>query len=140
MPQLKSLLGEDSLGLLQGSFAKSQKSENQARKRHINVNFFGPVALGTTPGLSQGQTHFVPGTSPSFLLALHNGSQVYPRDKPSLALGQCRGQRAAQKAYVLKVYVPFVLVCQLSFERYGNGPRSSRAKSKQTGKTHRKRV
>ena len=31
------------------------------------------VALGTTPGLSQGQTQVVLGTNPSFLLILHSG-------------------------------------------------------------------
>ena len=28
------------------------------------MHLFGPVALGTTPGLSQGQTQFVSGTNP----------------------------------------------------------------------------
>ena len=53
-------------------------------------NFFGPVGLGTTPGMSWGQT-------------------LCPRDKPSLSLGQSRGRRAAEKVYVSKVYVPFSL-------------------------------
>ena len=33
-------------------------------KRHININFFVPVGLGTTPGLSGDFTGFVPGTNP----------------------------------------------------------------------------
>ena len=59
---------------------------------------FGPVGLGMTLGLSQGQARFVFGTNPvcrwdnpSFLLILHTGSPVCPWDKPSLSLGQTRG-------------------------------------------------
>ena len=72
--------------------------KKKAHKRKL----FGLVALGTTPGLSQGQTGFVPGTNPLcprdkpwFLLILHSGSPVCPRDKPSLSLGQSQGRRAA---------------------------------------------
>ena len=35
--------------------------------------------------------------------------RVCPWDKPGLSLGQSRGRRAAQKVYVKKVYVPFLL-------------------------------
>ena len=51
---------------------------------------FGPVDLGTIPSLSQEQTQVVPGTNPNrgFLLILHRGSPVCPRDKPSLSVGQ----------------------------------------------------
>ena len=52
---------------------------------------FGPVGLGMTPGLSQGQARFVLGTNPGFLLMLHSGSPVCPRDRPSLSLRQARG-------------------------------------------------
>ena len=101
---------------------------HQARKRHININFLVRLLLGhpgNVPGtnrgcprdkvgLSQGQTQvfsllytveaqFVPGTNP-----------VCPWDKPGLSLGQTRfvpgtfrGRRAAERVYVLKVYVPF---------------------------------
>ena len=41
-----------------------------------------------TPGLSQGQVQFVPGTKPGSLLILHSGSPVYPRDKRSLSVGE----------------------------------------------------
>ena len=63
------------------------------KKAHKHKRF-GPVALGTTPGNSRGQSGFVPvpGTKPGFLLLLHNGSQSCPRDKPSLSLGQSRGR------------------------------------------------
>ena len=79
----------------------------QARKRNINTNFLVP----TKPGLSLGQTHFVPGQAQVLSLFLHNGS---PRGKPRLSLGQSRprdsqGRRAAEKVYVFKVYVPFPL-------------------------------
>ena len=53
---------------------------------------------GISPGLSLGQTRCNSGTNPGFLLILHSGS-----------LGQTRGRRAAQKVYVKKVYVPFLL-------------------------------
>ena len=51
----------------------------QAGKKAHRHKLFGPVALGTTPGLSQGQTeafslgqtHFVPGTNPLFLLLFY---------------------------------------------------------------------
>ena len=59
--------------------------------------------------MSWAQTHFVPGTSPGFLLILHNGSPACPRDKPSLSLGRSQGRRVAEKVYVFKVYVPFSL-------------------------------
>ena len=53
--------------------AKRTSGKRKAHKHKL----FGPVALGTTPGLSQGQTQFVPGTNP-----------VCPWDKPGLSLGQ----------------------------------------------------
>ena len=74
--------------------------KKKAHKRKL----FGPVALGTTPGMSQRQTEFVP----RFPL-IYNASPVCPWDKPSLSLGQSQGRRAAEKVYVLKVYVPFSL-------------------------------
>ena len=65
-------------------------SKTKAHKHKL----FGPVALGTPqecprdkPGLSPGQSGFVPGTNPGFLLILHSGSPVCPWDKPSLSLG-----------------------------------------------------
>ena len=95
---------------------RGQDGTFQASKRHININFLVRLLLGRPrdcpwdkPGLSLGQTHFVPGIKPGFLLILHNGSPVCPRDKPSLSLRQSRGRRAAEKVYVLKVYVPFSL-------------------------------
>ena len=91
-------------------------SNSQARKRHINTNFLVRLLLGRPrecprdkPGFSLGQAHFVLGTNPGFLAILHNRSPVCPWDKPSLCPGQSRGRRAAQKVYVLKVYVPFSL-------------------------------
>ena len=55
------------------------------------------------------------------LLILHSGSPVCPRDKPSLSQGQTQfvpepswGRRAAEKVYLLKVYVPFLLAKQVS--------------------------
>ena len=85
---------------------------NQGKKKAHKHKLFGPVALGTRecprdkPGLSPGQSGFVPGTKPRFLLILHSGSPVCPWDKPSCP-GDIRGRRAADRVYVLKVYVPF---------------------------------
>ena len=70
------------------------------KKKAHKHKVFGPVALGTTPDLSQGQTQFVPGTNPGFLLVFHSGSPVCPSE---------RGRREAEKVYVLKFYVPFSL-------------------------------
>ena len=82
---------------------------------HSKHKRFGPVGLGTTPGLSQGQTGFVPGTNPlcprhkpRYSPNLHDGSPVRPWDKPSLSLGQSRDE-GRQKMVVLKVYLPFSL-------------------------------
>ena len=61
------------------------------KKAHKHKRF-GPVALGTTPSLSLGQTQFVPGTNRGFLLILHSGSPVCPWDKPVLSLGQTGGE------------------------------------------------
>ena len=72
----------------------SQNSPSSGKKKAHKHKLFGPVALGTPrecprdkPGLSPGQSGFVPGTNPGFLLILHSGSPVCPWDKPSLSLG-----------------------------------------------------
>ena len=60
--------------------------ENQARKRHMNINFFVRLVLGR-PRVCPGDfTGFVPGTNPGFLLILHSGSPI----SPGLSLGQTR--------------------------------------------------
>ena len=46
----------------------------RASKKAHKHELFGPVALGTAPGTSRGQTGFVPGTSP-----------LCPRDKPRVS-------------------------------------------------------
>ena len=83
-----------------GSFSVSRHSTKKAHKHKR----FGPVALGTTPGLSwddpglsQGQTQVVPGTNRGFLLILHSGSRVCPWDKPGLSLGQIGGEWRQKK-------------------------------------------
>ena len=67
---------------------------------------FGPVALGTPrecprdkPGLSPGQSGFVPGTNPGFLLTLHSGSPVCPWDKPGLSRGHS-GDEGRKKEFM----------------------------------------
>ena len=87
-------------------------SDLSGKKKAHKHKLFGPVALGTTPGLSPGANWglslgFVPGKNPGLLLILHTGSPVCLRDEPSLSLGQFRGRRVAEKVYVSKVYVPF---------------------------------
>ena len=98
---------------------ESQTSVSQARKWHININFFCPVGLGTTPGLSRfhrvcpwdrsgenlGQTRVFS----LFYTVEARFHRVCPWDKPGWSLGQTRGRRAAQKVYLNKVYVPFSL-------------------------------
>ena len=61
-------------------------------------------------------TGFVAGTNPvkTWVFSLFYTEEarqtlVCPWDKPSLSLGHSRGRKAAQKAYVKKVYVPFSL-------------------------------
>ena len=91
----------------------------QARKRHININFF--------VRWSQFFTGFVPGTNPvcpwdksgeklgqtqEFSYSTKwkpDFTGFVPGTNPGLSLGQSRGRRAAQKVYVKKVYVPFSL-------------------------------
>ena len=76
---------------------------------------FGPVALETTPGLSLGQTQFVPGTNPGCPRDKPRFSPYFTQWKPSLSLGQTRfvpgtnrWRMAAEKVYVPNVYVPFL--------------------------------
>ena len=94
-------------------------SLNQARKRHININFFVrlvPVFTGFVPGTNpvcpwdksgekQGQTQ----EFSSFYTVEARFHWVCPWDKPGLSQGHSRGRRAAQKVYVKKVDVPFSL-------------------------------
>ena len=50
----------------------------QGNKRHININFFVRLVLGR-PRVSPGDfTGFVPGTNPGFILILHSGSPISP--------------------------------------------------------------
>ena len=60
--------------------------------------------------MSLEQTSFVPGTNPGFLLILHHGNPVCPRDKPVWFVpGTIPETKGGRKVYVLKVYVPFSL-------------------------------
>ena len=61
----------------------------QARKRHININFFVRLVLGQT--------------------------RVFSLFYTVKSLGQSRGQRAAQKVYVKNIYVPFSLASSSGF-------------------------
>ena len=88
---------------------------DSAKKKAHKHKLFGPVALGT-PGMSPGQTGFVPGTKWVCPRDKPRFSSCFTQRKPSLSLeqtqlnfvpGTFRGRRAADRAYVLKVYVPF---------------------------------
>ena len=70
---------------------------SSGKKKAHKHKLFGPVALGTTLGMSWGQTQV-------FSLFYTMEAQFVPgTNKPSLSL---RGPRAAERVYVLKVYVP----------------------------------
>ena len=63
--------------------------------------------------MSPGQTGFVPGTKWAFPRDKPRFSPYFTQRKPSSSLGQTRfvpgtfrGRRAAERVYVLKVYVP----------------------------------
>ena len=80
------------------------------KKKAHKHKLFGPVALGTPrecPRDKPGLSPVCPGDKPRF-------SSYFTQRKPSLSLGQTRfipgtfrGRRAADRVYVLKVYVPF---------------------------------
>ena len=102
--------------------------ENQARKGYININFWSGCPWDD-PGI---------GFSPYFSSSgLDNGNPVCPRDKRSLSLGQCPGRRAAEKNYVLKVYVPSSLAGDIggrkSLSTEKNHPKTSQEFSEQFG-------
>ena len=108
-------------GELQAAMEERSASDFQKTSRRLGVppngllsgktkahkhKLFGPVALATPrecprdkPGLSPGQSGFVPGTNPGFLLTLHSGSPVCPRDKPSLSRGHS-GDEGRQKEFM----------------------------------------
>ena len=74
-----------------------RESVQPGKKKAQKHKLLGPVGLGMTPALTQGQTSFVPGTNPVCFLILHSGSPAN------------RGRRAAETIYALRVYVPFSL-------------------------------
>ena len=83
------------------------------KKKAHKHKLFCPVGLGTAPGLSRGfhpGTNSVkiwetPGFSPYVAQCKPGKPGLVPGTNPGLSLGQTRGRRAAQKAYVNKVYV-----------------------------------
>ena len=98
------------------SDCKKKPSTVSGKKKAHKHKFFGPVALGTTPGMCLGQIGLFPGTNPLCPRDKPRFSPYFTQWKPSLSLGQTqfvpgttRGRRAAQNVYVSKVYVPFSL-------------------------------
>ena len=82
--------------------------------------------------MSPGQTGFVPGTKWVCPRDKPRFSSYFTQRKPSLSLGQTqfvpgtnRGRRAADRVYVLKVYVPF------SFPIFGGSARVTRGAQQQ---------
>ena len=71
----------------------SMVNDTQARKRHININFFvrlvpsfHRICPRDKPSLSLGQIRWKTGTNPGILLILHSGSPI----SPGLSPGQTR--------------------------------------------------
>ena len=98
----------------------------QARKKAHKHIFFGPVALRTTPGMSQGQTSFVPGTNPLCPRDKPRFPPYFAQWKPRKSQGQTQfvpgtipGQRAPQKVYVLSLCAFLTAVKQRGQERKG---------------------
>ena len=90
---------------------------SQARKRHININFFVRLVLdftGFVPGTSRvcprdksGENLGQPQGFSLFYTVEARFHRVCPRDKPGLSLGQSRGRREAQEVYVKKSLCAF---------------------------------
>ena len=85
----------------------------QARKRHININFFVRLVLGRpracpgdftgcVPGTNSVKTWDKPGFSPYFTQWKPGKPGFVPGTSPGLSLGQTRGRRAAQKVKMKK--------------------------------------
>ena len=77
-------IGMVDMALGQGAVQKRYSGKKKAHKHKL----FGPVAPGTTTGLSQGQTQFVPGTSPGCPWDKPGFSPYFTQWKPSLSQGQ----------------------------------------------------
>ena len=80
--------------------------EYSGKKQAHKHKLFDPVALGTSPGLFQGQTQFVPGTTEI--------CSYFAQQKPSLSQGHIhfvpgtnRALRAAEKLHLLRVECAF---------------------------------
>ena len=79
---------------------------------NIKISFFVQLVLGrprVCPGISLGLSLGQTRVFSLFYTVEALRPRVCPWDKPSLSLGQSRGRRAAQKVYVKKVFVPFLL-------------------------------
>ena len=92
------------------------RTNNQARKRHININFFVRLVLGRpgfvpgifSPGLSV-KTWDKPGFSPYFTQWKPGKPGFVPGTNPVCPWDNPGERRAVQKVHVKKVYVPFPL-------------------------------
>ena len=75
----------------QTSFQASNKNVLlflQARKRHMNINVLVRLGLERPRVCPWDDPRFVPGTNRGFLLILHSGNRVCPRDKPGIVWRQ----------------------------------------------------
>ena len=91
--------------------------------------------------MSPGQTGFVPGTKWVCPRDKPRFSPYFTQWKPSLSLGQTRfvpgtfrGRRAAERVYVLKVYVPFSFPSEAADLLEAPKPRKIKSSSKVTKK------
>ena len=80
--------------------------EGQARKRHININFLVRLLLGH-PGNVPGTNRACPRDKPRFSPYFTQVEAQFVPGKNPVCPGDIPGRRAAERVYVLKVYVPF---------------------------------
>ena len=113
------------------------------RKRHINFFHINFLCRPSSPGLSQGQTGFVPGTNPvkpgfhckirrkpGLVPGFH---QICPKNKPGEIPGTNPGPSQDQPAKKVDVYVPFscLIHCStaLTLQQLGNADQICRQNS-----------
>ena len=91
----------------------------ERKQRAHKHKLLGPVAIGTTPGLSLGQTRFVPGTNPLCPRDKPRFSPYCTQRKPSLSgfvPGTIRGTKGGTKSLYVKSLCAF-------FARYARSQR-----------------
>ena len=114
-----------------------QVAKTSGKKKAHKHKLFGPVDLGTPRECPRDKPGFVPGTKWVCPRDKPRFSSYCTQRKPSLSLGQTqfvpgtfRGRRAADRAYVLKVYVPssFPKSPPPNFTRFRDGETTKKKK------------